>query len=421
MKTAAIKQYIFKIILDVVRIEASLMGYFWRRAPKTHRRVAVLEPCPTSKYSNGDEALIHGVCRFLSDAGHGTVDLLTFTEVNTPALPYNVRHGGSLYKSDHKILRKIFRYFYWPALFARYEHFYVIGADLIDGYYATSVSDQLFRLLDIAERAGTKTSLISCSFNESAPTEVVESMRRNLTRTRVHARDKYTAERLTKTLSRPIGHSADVAFGLLPQDTDNTAAVKAWVAQERTVGRHVIALNINAIPVAMKDPSRIDVYFARWATWIEQVTASGISIVLLAHDYRGVYSDEMAANSVVKQVAPTHQRYCLIPSQRLNAAEIKSAVDSCDFVVTGRMHLAIAAMGAGIPVVAYAYQSKFEGILRLFGLEEYVRPIEGVFADVRQEAEFALALQTQSHLLRARCMERVESVVEMARNNVVKL
>lgn len=44
----------------------------------------------------------------------------------------------------------------------------------------------------------------------------------------------------------------------------------------------------------------------------------------------------------------------------------------CDGVITGRMHLAIAALGGGVPVMALAYQAKFAGLMQWFHLPDWL-------------------------------------------------
>ena len=46
--------------MDVVRVEATILGWSKTSKGSAEKKVALLEPCSTSKDSNGDEALIHG-------------------------------------------------------------------------------------------------------------------------------------------------------------------------------------------------------------------------------------------------------------------------------------------------------------------------------------------------------------------------
>ena len=52
----------------------------------------------------------------------------------------------------------------------------------------------------------------------------------------------------------------------------------------------------------------------------------------------------------------------------LNAWELKHLAGMVDLVLTGRMHLAIAALGMGTPPLCVAYMDKFEGLFHLFNI-----------------------------------------------------
>jgi polysaccharide pyruvyl transferase WcaK-like protein len=53
----------------------------------------------------------------------------------------------------------------------------------------------------------------------------------------------------------------------------------------------------------------------------------------------------------------------------LDSWEIKALSGQVDLVLTGRMHLAIAALGMGTPAFCTVYQGKFEGLMQMFELE----------------------------------------------------
>jgi polysaccharide pyruvyl transferase WcaK-like protein len=55
-----------------------------------------------------------------------------------------------------------------------------------------------------------------------------------------------------------------------------------------------------------------------------------------------------------------------------NAPEMKELVGLVDLVITGRMHLAIAALGMAVPVVALGYQGKFDGMMQRFDLSRMI-------------------------------------------------
>ena len=378
----------------------------------------MLEPCPTSSGSNGDEALVAGACRFLAEDPSRTVNVLSFYDEYDGAVPAGAVYGGCLYRRKDGLARKLCRYFTWPFLVARYDAIYVIGADLVDGYYAASISNFLFWVLKLATNLKVEGHLISFSFNASPSEAVVTSMRRNLPGVRLHARDAISAARLSALLEREVTHSADVAFGLEPVRTDVTAKVSLWVNRERGAGRTVVALNVNMLPVVKQFPGKETLYVSLWGRWVTQLVKGGASILLLPHDYRGEWSDQLAGRRMLSALDREIQTHVLDHDGRLSAAETKAILADVAFAVTGRMHLAIAAMGAGTPVVGYAYQGKFEGIFALFGQRGCVRPLESVFDDLDGEVKFAREVGRSEDRLRRDIGEQGETVLDLARQNV---
>jgi polysaccharide pyruvyl transferase WcaK-like protein len=91
-------------------------------------------------------------------------------------------------------------------------------------------------------------------------------------------------------------------------------------------------------------------------------------VLLISHDYRGADGDDTCLAPIHAALSAEMGGRLHYPTARHSAAELKAMAGLMDCVVTGRMHLAIAALGMGRPVAGLTYQDKFLG---LFGLFEY--------------------------------------------------
>jgi polysaccharide pyruvyl transferase WcaK-like protein len=81
------------------------------------------------------------------------------------------------------------------------------------------------------------------------------------------------------------------------------------------------------------------------------------------------------------------------------------------------MHLAIAALGMGVPIAVVSYQEKFEGLLDHFGLDRSVliSPRQfGDFESVWNWMEAALHSRTE---LAAQVRAKLPGVLDLARRN----
>lgn len=56
--------------------------------------------------------------------------------------------------------------------------------------------------------------------------------------------------------------------------------------------------------------------------------------------------------------------------------DVKQAYANMDLVIASRMHAAILSLNSGVPVILIGYQPKARGLMKQFGMEEFVLPIE---------------------------------------------
>jgi len=93
-----------------------------------------------------------------------------------------------------------------------------------------------------------------------------------------------------------------------------------------------------------------------------------VSWLLLPHDFRGARGDNACLAPLAQRVAEALGPRLLHAAGPWSAAELKAIAGATDAVFTGRMHLAIAALGQGVPVAALTYQGKFHGLWQHFAL-----------------------------------------------------
>lgn len=408
-------------VMTLLRIEARVIYWlnrlFRRENMSKNKLVAILEPCPTSKMSLGDQALMEGTTRFLNEIDDIKINILSFID-ESPYIPAACSFGGALYLEKSSTLRKIARYFMWPVVFSKYDRIYLIGADLIDGYYSVEKTRFLFLLSDIARLSGASSSLISCSFNDSQNKRVFKSAKLYLKKTQVVCRDQYSAVRLSSILEREITSAADVAFGLIAKQSKKTDDYIDWINFQKNNDRKVACLNINLLPIMRHDSGKIENFINQWAHWAKAILGNNVSLVFMPHDNREPCSDRTASAIVYGLLPEPQKNYCLLTNEYLTAAEVKFIVSKVDFTITGRMHLAIASLGSGVPVIGYAYQSKFEGIFKLFELEDDVRPIGNIFSAIEDEISYCLRFIDRVDSIKLRLSLLQDYIVLLARKNI---
>ena len=156
-----------------------------------------------------------------------------------------------------------------------------------------------------------------------------------------------------------------------------------WVEQQKRDGRLVVAMNVNLHYNAMV--SRDEYLREAIDAVLALIFESNASVLLVAHDFRKEQSDSDFGKLIFKGVRErikdtatpnTTQRLATFLEDKSDAEyrffssrHIKQIIQRVDFVVTGRMHLSICAMGSSVPALVISHQPKYRELMSYMGLE----------------------------------------------------
>jgi polysaccharide pyruvyl transferase WcaK-like protein len=155
----------------------------------------------------------------------------------------------------------------------------------------------------------------------------------------------------------------------------------------------------------------VDAYAAAFENLADE--GAGISVVYVAHDGR---ASDLRLGEEVRERLPERLRARFHLQRPAPAAALKGLCGALDVALSGRMHMAIACLGQGVPVACQPYQGKFEGLFEHFGLEGHVLSphrfldAEGLTHDLRRLLE-------RSGEIRARISARLPHVLALAAAN----
>ncbi|MFN8123800.1 MAG: polysaccharide pyruvyl transferase family protein [Thermoleophilia bacterium] len=228
----------------------------------------------------------------------------------------------------------------------------VAGADIMDGFYGPGPVEERVDLLIAAHRRGLPTAVAGASLNRAPHPAALAALRRLPAATALRFRDAPSARRARALLGRPVELVADPAFLLAAEPPAPRLA--GWVAGHRSAGRTVIGLNANGL-LARLQPGldSVSAHAALAAALSRRLGAA--AVVLIPHDLRPGSDDLALARGITGSLpGEVDVAVCDDPS----AARAKGLCALLDLVVTGRLHLAIAATGAGTPVMCMDYQDK---------------------------------------------------------------
>lgn len=362
----------------VFRAGVLMLAHLMRRPRSGNVRTEIVVLTPTACGSLGDEAMVRAAVGLISTHLQPPgVTLLTWDEKDAEVLgDLSVRFCQigrflSLQLGLRNAIRPLREARQLIAVLDRAERVFVLGADVLDGKYSETRSLRRMFVADLAQRRGAAAALAGFSFSDRATAATRAALQRLPGGVRLACREPHSAARVTEITGRDVEANADLAFLLMqrpPGSTDHPRLQDA-IRTRREAGRQIVAVNLNRQAFAHSDAASIDRIVARYEAALQAVArAADVSFVFIPHDYRGPHSDEILLRRIAGRLGGALD--VLMPQDRLGADGAKWLAGLSDLTVTGRMHLAIASLGAGVPAFVQDYQGKVTGLLSLFDLQE---------------------------------------------------
>lgn len=247
----------------------------------------------------------------------------------------------------------------------------LLGADVMDGYYSPSVALRLLGVADLCALQGIPTALLGFSFNTQPYPKLAAEFDAAAPALRLNVRDEISLERLKAFTRHSAQLVADAAFHLPPDLSERVQAMRPWLDVQRQAGRLVVGFNAHPMLFKQATPEALARLVQSCAQALQKVQAErDFAVLLVPHDFRGSSGDGVCLQPIHAALQGTMGDRIKLVSDELTAPELKAVAGELDALVTGRMHLAIAALGMGVPVAALTYQDKFQGLFRHFGLPD---------------------------------------------------
>lgn len=295
---------------------------------------------------------------------------------------------------------------------------FVMGADILDGKYGAALVARIVDYCNHSVLLGIPASTLGFSFNSHPRSPAIHALSRLHPWVTVNVRDQLSLDRFQQATGIPATLCADSAF-LLPPATAPEPESEAWINTMRETGRSPVGVNLNihALQPALSKLG-MDALITHLAQQLKLAgETSKLAFMLIPHDLKPQSGDMAMLQALEKQLrhnAFPHVRYTLIN----RPDTIKRVTGLLDLVITGRMHLAIASLGSGTPILSITYQDKFEGLYQHFGLsiEHTITPMQ-CLSD-------ALSIRVgrthmQRHELHKRICASLPQVMTLASQNLV--
>lgn len=297
----------------------------------------------------------------------------------------------------------------------------VLGADCMDGFYSPDLSLNLLAIYDLCNHTSNiNSTLLGFSFNEDPSQLMVRAFRSLSTGANIRLRDAVSLTRYKKIVNRPAELVADAAFMLEPQDGFQLYdKVMLWAEEQRKQGKIIIGLNFHPMLRCYSGADDIKSDAILLSTIIEKILLqnSDVSLILIPHDNRSRLTDNLMLSTIYDYLKNhKFEQRILYFSEVPRASQLKALCGILDALISSRMHLAIAALGMKVPVMAATYQGKFEGLFQHFGLDStfLLNPQKFLSDDLIEK--FNLFKSSLSEL-RQKIKERLPLVQELSNKN----
>lgn len=276
--------------------------------------------------------------------------------------------------------------------------FSVVGADIMDGGYSRAEAVKRAQLLRLATSRGVDSRVLGFSWNGRADVAARVALGRASARSKLFARDPISLQRLTKDGITAL-EAADVVFtttGAQPPE----GAIADWIEASTAP---MVSVNVSGLIQRRAN------LVPEFAALIDSLVQQGYRVVLIPHVIRPGDDDLAACRAAHDRVI--EKGSVLLVEEALRPAEVAWIASKSKAVLTGRMHLAILALNQGVVPVVLATQGKVEGLLHLFGLDDFaLTPDPGV--GVRALERLRMVIDSPD--FSARVSERLPSVRELA-------
>lgn len=400
------------------RARAEFVG-LKRMLSRTRMHALVLPP--TSPGGVGDDALVCSTITWLRKEGFTKIGLfeyrpghpLSFTEQPDEFLDVSEYMPPSPKKNALTILEGA----------SDYDYFFVLGADILDGYYSDIESYQRLILAYQAAKIGIKTTLLGFSYNDSPRPKALSALKQLDGKVRICARDPVSGSRLDSHLKSPSIRVADVAFLLSPQKVTDQKLLNWLIAAKQSQSP---IYGINAIFTSKFFEDKSTESQSRYLSFYRDLIGSIFTrnpnsrFIFIPHDYRPNGIGEGPILEYLYSMLPKAiqgQTYLL--SEMYSASEIKWISGELDFVVSSRMHLAIAAIGQGTPVFCLEYQGKFRGLFDLLGMPDLVSSMTATLSNPEKVINTVLLSIDNQDSIREKIREKLPEIRRLAENNFV--
>lgn len=232
----------------------------------------------------------------------------------------------------------------------KYDEVHFYPTDIIDGAFGDESIDLFHKISSLFTNIETKIFFNTFSYGPNPSQKSIDYLKK--LNAIFSLRDQYSLERFKKFYPNHL------CF-LQPDPAFNLEAIKP---------KEEVNIPSNSVGIC---PANHE--YDKYSKILELCIKKGYNPVLILHDLRPDVGDISLCDKLSE-----NYNISIIPTK--DPREIKYLLSKMSFVITGRMHVAILAMGAGTKAYGFDYNNKMKGIFRVKNQENNViQTIEEIY------------------------------------------
>ena len=299
---------------------------------------------PDSSGGKGDEAMMRGVLNVLSGAD--------ITVLTTPSTCYTWK--TELLDRCAEFDEKNVPFDCISEGITGIGTLIVVGADVLDGTCGITPAVSRLCAMNKMKRMGGRVYAM-CSFRSDVPKEIIDKIKEIGTSVKWFFREETSADNFLKLTGMEGKFFPDFAFYCERKQTLYTEHVAEVIEEKREQGYDIIGLNFSQQSCNSFFDARSDENRKKYVSGVLECLNRSMKnpfYVLISHDKRN-YENHWSDTKFQELAEPMiDENRVLVLSDDVSYPELLVLLSKLDYIISGRMHLAVAGLRSGVvPVI----------------------------------------------------------------------
>ncbi len=239
----------------------------------------------------------------------------------------------------------------------------ILGTDIMDGTHGTEISVNRLKAIDkVIELGGS--AFVFCSFRSDAPKEIIDNIKRLNKNVKFYLRDYVSLDNFNNLTGLKGDYFPDFSFFCEKKDTIRTNSIEELLRSRKQDGKTLVGLNFSEQSFLSfydyANMSSREMYVRSIINSINKYVSNPY-FVLISHDSRkweNHLSDDDFNNIALEylKLSELNDEVLVIDSNILES-ELLLILKEIDIIISGRMHLSVAAFRSDVlPIVYTSYR-----------------------------------------------------------------